>query len=218
MKQKSNCTYAELAERSGISFEHLNNIKSGRRNNITLSMLEKLSEYEKRSKLEVLYDIFFLDENDLTDSHSNETLLLLCHLYLKSYAVNWNYSIKHPFLNIKSRFEGYVYKKRDTRSSFVIDSWRTIEKEYIETNGNYDSLKNSESEINFIHSVYMNALSKFYNCSPIQSKKYLILIDNEKIYELVKKFKVKGNSIKIKPILTADIDFKTEIDVIKLIK
>lgn len=221
LKQQLNCTYPELAKKLDVSFEHLTNIKNGRRETISLSLLGKLSKLENRQSTDILYDILFMeDEKQLLEDHSKQSLQLLCHLYLNNYVVNANYSAIHPVTGKELKFEGYAYKKRDIATSLLIDSWDTIVKEY------YASIKTQTDKENsffanskeFIHSVYIHAVSKFLNCSPLKTRKYVILISNENIFKLVSCFNIKSATLHLVPILISDkTDFKdlTNLKVIK---
>lgn len=115
----------ELAKQTGLSYQNIIDIKNDRIQTVSKTVLDKLSKYENRDKKNILYDIFYKENEDtLLNIHSKSILLYLCDLYLNSFAIQLSPNYPSMIYTHRMYFETMAYKKRITNNYFLIDSWK----------------------------------------------------------------------------------------------
>ena len=213
LKEKNNSSLLELSKQLDITYSTLFKMQTNSSNTISLANLEKFSKFENKNKIFILHEILFKDKI-YKEKISYWTQLFLCKLYLENYNIE---DIYFPKTNINLLdniyFEGYAYKKRVAPNFIVVDSWTNIIDEYSFLHKKKISPKDFfASEEKYYYSLFQFALGKFYNCCEENIRRYYLLIEDKKTFEIISKFNVKGNSIHVIPLLVTCAEDIINID------
>lgn len=203
LKIEYNKSYIELAEMLNISYPTLMRMKKNETNNISTTMVKKFASSLNEEPAKVLYDIIFKEyENSLLINHTKSSLLFLCNLYLNNYNISLGYNVSEkegtPVL-----FEGMAYQKRAVNNYTLVDSWKTLKKEYsLSFNNEYQFSSIFKSNEAYCNCIYAYCIHKFLCNAYSKFRSYYIVFDNKDIdaYNFLKNNEINATGFQITPI------------------
>lgn len=127
LREEKGISFRQLSIDSKINYGNIMDIKNGRIEFPTESILNKLSNYLDQSKEDILFEIL---KDDVDETYSLTSLRYLCYLNTHNYTIAINPNFPNPLKMGTMTFDGCAYKKRSGNTFTVIDSWSHIKKEH----------------------------------------------------------------------------------------
>ena len=186
LQKEKQLSYMQLAKEIGITYQNMMDLKTGRIAFFSKKVLEKLSIYEHKEKIDILYESI---DHDLYENSSLCSLKYLCQCFIDGYSVTFKPDFPNPFKIGRMYFDGLVSKKRVTNNYTAIDSWETLKKEHLQLYKNIEYSRDAYVELfinenAYISSVINYAISKVDLLHDDNIRRYTIIIGNNVKYDL----------------------------------
>ena len=205
LQKEKNISYRQLAKETGVSYQTLLSFKSGKVNELSNRILEKLAHYENINMEELLFKIKL--DPSITNICNENTLFYLCKQICNNYRVTIHIEEENPFGQTPLYYAGSYEKKTGNSLSYVED-WESLKRDHwmqvcqpktIKTNDKYylSHFKNKET-------YYMSVLSfGFLRICNLENKNivnYDLLFSNPEEMEYVQTILPKKSKIKVQTI------------------
>ncbi|MFR7592124.1 MAG: hypothetical protein ACLUVC_11805 [Longibaculum sp.] len=187
-------------------------LKNGRIALLSDKVLTKLSVYENRNKLDILYDSI---NDDQYEESSKCALKYLCQCIIDGYSITFKPNYPNPFKTGRIYFEGLVSKKRIVNNYTVVDSWETIKKEHLEQYRNIEYSRDAYADLFINENMYINsvinyAISKIDLVHDERLRSYILVVGENVSYDesIIMQYIPQKTKIKISILREVEHGFK----------
>lgn len=185
LQKEKNISYMQLAKEIGITYQNMMDLKNGRIALFSDKVLTKLSVYESRTKLDILYDSI---NDDQYEKSSKCALKYLCQCIIDGYSITFKPNYPNPFKIGRIYFEGLISKKRIVNNYAVVDSWEKIKKEHLEQYRNIEYSRDAYIDLFINENMYINsvinyAISKIDLVRDERLRTYILIVGKNVSYD-----------------------------------
>lgn len=177
LQKEKQLSYMQLAKEIGITYQNMMDLKNGRIAFFSKKVLEKLSIYEHKEKIDILYESI---DHDLYEESSLCSLKYLCQCFVNGYSVTFKPNFPNPFKVGRMYFDGLVSKKRVANNYIVVDSWETLKNEHLQQYKNIKYTRDAYVELFVNENMYINSILNY-----AVSKVDLLHDDNIRGYTII---------------------------------
>lgn len=144
LQKEKNISFRQIAKESGISYQTLLSLKSGKGNELSKRILDKLAAYENISMEELLFKIKL--DPSIANICNENTLFYLCQKMAADFKVNINVEEENPFCTHPETYHyAGTYAKKTGNSLSYVEDWESLRRDHWKTVCKPQTIKNFET-------------------------------------------------------------------------
>ena len=144
LQKEKNVSFRQIAKESGISYQTLLSLKSGKGNDLSKRILEKLAAYENISMEELLFKIKL--DPSIANICNENTLFYLCQKMAADLKVNINVEEENPFSNQPASIHyAGTYARKTGNSLSYVEDWESLRRDHWKATCKPQTIKNYDT-------------------------------------------------------------------------